>query len=59
LLYIVIRGLAEADSFDLLLPLWSIVLITVLAGHEAEAGSAPAESHLLSKRISARPCPQT
>lgn len=58
LLYIVIRGLAEADSFDLLLPLWSTVLITVLAGHEAEAGSIPAESHLLSKKVSARPCPQ-
>jgi exopolysaccharide production protein ExoQ len=34
ILFIVIRGLAEADSFDLLLPLWSIVLIAVLADHE-------------------------
>jgi hypothetical protein len=34
LLYTVIRGLAEADSFDLLLPLWLIVLVSVLADHE-------------------------
>ena len=34
LLFIVVRGLAEADSFDLLFPLWSIVLLTVLADHE-------------------------
>lgn len=38
LLFIVIRGLAEADSFDLLLPLWSIVLISVLAENERNAG---------------------
>jgi O-antigen ligase len=37
LLLIVIRGLAEADSFDLLLPLWSIVLISVLVEHERSA----------------------
>jgi hypothetical protein len=39
LLFIVIRGLAEADSFDLLLPLWSIVLIAVLADHEVNASN--------------------
>jgi hypothetical protein len=38
LVFIVVRGLAEADSFDLLLPLWSIVLISTLAGHESRAG---------------------
>ena len=38
LLFIVIRGMAEADSFDLLLPLWSIVLISILAEHERNAG---------------------
>jgi O-antigen ligase len=38
LIFIVVRGLAEADSFDLLLPLWSIVLISVLAGYEGRAG---------------------
>ena len=31
LLFIVIRGLAEADAFDLLLPLWCVVLIGVIA----------------------------
>lgn len=30
MLFIVIRGLAEAEPFDLLLPLWAIVLIGVL-----------------------------
>lgn len=34
LLFIVVRGLAEADSFDLLLPLWSIVLISALVDYE-------------------------
>jgi exopolysaccharide production protein ExoQ len=31
LVFIVVRGVAVADSFDLLLPLWSIALISVLA----------------------------
>jgi hypothetical protein len=47
LLFIVVRGLAEADAFDLLLPLWSIVLISMLADFEqttspALAGVLPA-----------------
>jgi exopolysaccharide production protein ExoQ len=37
LLFIVVRGLAEADSFDLLFPLWSIVLISLLADCEDTA----------------------
>jgi hypothetical protein len=41
LLFIVIRGLAEADSFDLLLPLWSSVFISFLAEHERNAGDFP------------------
>ena len=51
LLYIVIRGLAEADSFDLLLPLWSIVLITALVNNEVEAASPRAALPLISKRV--------
>jgi O-antigen ligase len=31
LLFIVIRGFAEAEPFDLLLPLWSVVMIAALA----------------------------
>jgi len=34
LLFIVIRGLAEAEPFDLLLPLWAIVLISLLVDAE-------------------------
>jgi O-antigen ligase len=34
LLFTVVRGLAEADPFDLLLPLWAIILIGVLANCE-------------------------
>ncbi|WP_213803342.1 O-antigen ligase family protein [Granulicella sp. dw_53] len=34
MLFIVVRGLAEAESFDLLLPLWFIVLMGTLADHE-------------------------
>ena len=37
LLYILVRGLAEAEPFDLLLPLWSILLLSALA----EANSVP------------------
>jgi predicted benzoate:H+ symporter BenE len=32
LLFILIRGLAEAEPFDLLLPLWSITLISSYLG---------------------------
>lgn len=31
LLFIVVRGLAEAEPFDLLLPLWAVVLFSLLA----------------------------
>jgi O-antigen ligase len=31
LLFVLVRGLAEAEPFDLLLPLWLIVLISLLA----------------------------
>jgi exopolysaccharide production protein ExoQ len=34
LLFIVVRGLAVADAFDLLLPLWSVLLISVVADRE-------------------------
>lgn len=34
MLFIVVRGLAEAEPFDLLLPLWSVVLIGVLVNRE-------------------------
>ena len=33
MLFIIVRGLAEAEPFDLLLPLWSIILISLLADH--------------------------
>jgi exopolysaccharide production protein ExoQ len=33
LFFVVVRGLAEAEPFDLLLPLWSIVLISLLVEH--------------------------
>lgn len=34
LLFVVVRGLAEAEPFDLLLPLWTIVLFSILAHRE-------------------------
>jgi hypothetical protein len=39
LLYILIRGLAEAEPFDLLLPLWSIILISAYVGFLARSDS--------------------
>jgi exopolysaccharide production protein ExoQ len=38
MLFIVIRGLAEAEPFDLTLPLWAIVLISVVVGSGNEMG---------------------
>jgi exopolysaccharide production protein ExoQ len=38
LLFVVVRGLAEAEAFDLLLPLWSIVLISLLVERTSMAG---------------------
>jgi exopolysaccharide production protein ExoQ len=38
LLYILVRGLAEAEPFDLLLPLWAIVMLAMLADSTATAG---------------------
>jgi exopolysaccharide production protein ExoQ len=48
LLFVVVRGLAEAEAFDLLLPLWSIVLISLLVERTSLAGD-PAEAHLLAR----------
>ena len=47
LLFIVVRGLAEADSFDLLFPLWSMVLISLLANCKDVASQivTPVPSH--------------
>lgn len=41
LAFIAVRGLAESDAFDLLLPLWAIVLIGTLAAprHDIEQGA--------------------
>lgn len=36
LVFIFVRGLAVADSFDLLLPLWSIVLICAIIDRESD-----------------------
>jgi hypothetical protein len=39
LLFILIRGLAEAEAFDLLLPLWSITVIASYLARECGASS--------------------
>ena len=44
LLYILIRGFAEAEPFDLLLPLWSITLISAYAGLLTRADSTRASA---------------
>jgi hypothetical protein len=40
LLFVLVRGLAEAEPFDLLLPLWAIVLFSVLI-ESMEYGDEP------------------
>ncbi len=40
LIYVLVRGIAEAEPFDLLLPLWSIVVLSLLIQHAAAPQSA-------------------
>jgi O-antigen ligase len=44
LLFILVRGLADTDAFDLSLPLWSIVLISTLIDHDDATGHRIAEA---------------
>jgi len=46
LLFVLVRGLAEAEAFDLLLPLWSIVLISLLLEHAVTLSDATSASLL-------------
>ena len=39
LCFVVVRGLAESDAFDLLFPMWAILLVSVLAGSEPHVNS--------------------
>ncbi len=39
LIYVVIRGLAEAEPFDLLLPLWLVTCFALLLGNSAQSQS--------------------
>jgi O-antigen ligase len=43
LLFVLVRGLADTDAFDLSLPLWSIVLISMLANDEDASSHSIAE----------------
>jgi O-antigen ligase len=40
ILFVIVRGLAEAEPFDLLLPLWAVVLLGVLVYQDAEVERA-------------------
>jgi exopolysaccharide production protein ExoQ len=48
LLFVVVRGLAEAEAFDLLLPLWSIVMISLLVERMSTVGE-PTDARLLAR----------
>ncbi len=58
LLFVVIRGLAEADPFDLLLPLWSIVLFSLLI-EQAKASDDRVAMGLLAGKWNADRTPQS
>jgi hypothetical protein len=45
-LFVLVRGLAEAEAFDLLLPLWSIILISLLLEHAVTLSDATSASLL-------------
>ena len=51
LLFVLVRGLAEAEPFDLLLPLWAIVLFSVLI-HCTEHGDEPVPAMVVGARVS-------
>jgi exopolysaccharide production protein ExoQ len=50
LIFILVRGLAEADAFDLLLPLWSIVVISVLVDYQRKLGQEKSPAAWMSQR---------
>jgi exopolysaccharide production protein ExoQ len=39
ILFVIVRGFAEAEPFDLLLPLWTVVLLGVLVCRDVEVGA--------------------
>ena len=43
LIFVLVRGLADTDAFDLSLPLWAITLISMLANQQDAAGLRTAE----------------
>ena len=47
LLFVLVRGLADTDAFDLSLPLWSIVLISMLVKREIAVGQGIAAVAIL------------
>jgi exopolysaccharide production protein ExoQ len=49
LLYVLVRGLVEAEPFDLLLPLWSIILLALVAEQEGTVDETPVS---VARRIS-------
>jgi exopolysaccharide production protein ExoQ len=55
ILFVLIRGLADTDAFDLSLPLWSIILISMLAIHADAASKKIAESASLARPASLDP----
>jgi O-antigen ligase len=49
-LFVIVRGLAEAEPFDLLLPLWSVALISMLVlGEDTVACTQPSVSPVASQ----------
>lgn len=44
MVFVVVRGFAEADPFDLLLPIWAVVLIGLLVSKNSERVTAPISS---------------
>ena len=51
LLFIVVRGLAEAEPFDLLLPLWAIVLMSMLMDRLRQSGAVASASESIQAGI--------
>jgi exopolysaccharide production protein ExoQ len=55
LLFIIIRGLAEAEPFDLLLPVWSVVVIGMLTPYDSKVVRADVSTAMAATQLQLAP----
>ena len=58
ILFVLVRGLADTDAFDLSLPLWCIVLISMLAAHGDGTSNKVVQAPSLARPAPVSPVPR-